>query len=515
VSELRISPGGELQAPEDLAPIDEKELGTRLLRLVDQQHEWVNRRVESVEFCDDKATRHSVSVDFTIPEPAPYLVQSGRRVGVLVPLALLGKQALVGFDVFDENGRSLPLLNASQSDNIVAHGLIRVARWVIHGDANTPLDDNIENEIKLIVGGKQGARRAKDNFEEAPRDDPHHFKLGRDSIFRPQLDRYERGFLMLVLLQAEAGERRVLKFRYSEAFTRQGGPWRLLIGEPEVAQLNLPSVKDGGYHLEVDLPSGVRVVNARVATHERTDEEKRYKSPKANVQIVGSKVHLCVRYFPTNAPETLAKISLRAARLGWFSGACCCAWIIAAILGMGAFLFRTHTLAALGGQPAIANTGATLLLVIPAVFATLLVRSSEHAMVAHLLRVIRVLLAASGLLAYSAAATLFLAHSDLKMRRSWSVYALLATISAVTITLGLLTPAIGRLRARLPIIFGGALTCVAAGAYLFHASTMGPLWGATLIGGVLAGASLLIGFAVAWRTALRERAATGEAGESA
>ncbi len=485
-------------------------IGTLILALADRPEEWIHRRVESVEFCDDKTVRRSVSVDFTLPDRVPCLVLSGNRVAQLVPLARLRKQALVGFDVFDEDGRSVPLLTAIQTGKIVADGLIHIARQIIHGDANRPLDETIEKDIRQITRDERGAKKARNRLlqrtADPNRSEPSRsqlFDLAHDLSFAMLIRRYYRVFLMVVQLEGDGCSRRILKFRCTEPFERSGGPWRLLVGEPDVAQLNVPAAQEGGYHLEIDLPSGVRVVDVSMSTHkEKKAQETDEEQPSFHERIVGSKIHLCVHKVPIEASDAFANAALRAARLGWFGGACFCAWLIAIVLGIGDFWVRTHNhISALG----TANTGVTLLLVIPGVFATLLVRYAEHPMVAHLLRAIRLILAVSALLAYSAAGTLVLARSDMQIRRLWAVYALLAIFIAITITVGLLTPPMRHPLARLPIVLGGLFLSAASGTYLLSVSTSGPLWTATLSCAALAVVCLVPGFSVAFRTSRKTK----------
>jgi hypothetical protein len=59
--------------------------------------DWVNRRVEQLEFLDTRAVRWQVSVDFVLPENAPLINVGGRKFR-LVPLTSWEKSDLVAFD---------------------------------------------------------------------------------------------------------------------------------------------------------------------------------------------------------------------------------------------------------------------------------------------------------------------------------------------------------------------------------------------------------------------------------
>jgi hypothetical protein len=455
--------GSEQSIPGIEQPSDESELGTLVLALTDRAQEWVHRRVESVEFRDDRTVRRSVSVDFTLPDWAPSVTLAKNHVVRLVPLAHLKKRPLVGFDVFDEAGQSVPLLTATQTGRVVAEGLVASARKLVHGGLTRTLQPSLEQDLRAITGDNlEEAREARHSILHCG-DDDERSKLAGNRGFRMLTGRYQRSFLMLVPLQDEERARRVLKFRYIEPFKRTGGPWRLLVGEPHLARFEAPGVQEGGgYHLEIDLPDGVRVTSVSLGTGDQRTQEEDDDSPSTDRQVVGSKIHLCVRYFPYDA-KAEAQTGLRATRSGWLGSACFSAWLIAIILGVGDVWLRTHAKAQ---YPNISSTGVTLLLVIPGIFASLLARHAEHAMVAHLLRAIRSLLVTCSLLIYVAAGTLLMARTEAQLRRSWAIYATLATLIAVIVTVGMLTPPLRRRLVRLLIVVGSLLFSGASALYL-------------------------------------------------
>jgi hypothetical protein len=463
LSDTGLLAGAEQGVPGVDQPSDESELGTLLLALTDRAQEWVHRRVESVEFRDDRTVLRSVSVDFTLPDWAPSVTLAKNHVVRLVPLAHLKKRPLVGLDVFDEAGQSIPLLTGTQTGRMVAEGLVAFARKLVHGGLTGTLQPSLEQDLRAITG---------DNLEEARKawhsilhcgDDDERLKLASNRGFRMLTGRYQRNFLMLIPLQDEERARRVLKFRYVEPFRRTGGPWRLLVGEPHLARFEAPGVQEGGgYHLEIDLPDGVRVTSVSLGTGDQRTQAEDDDRPSTDRQVVGSKVHLCVRYFPYDA-RAEAQTGLRATRSGWLASACFSVWLIAIILAVGDVWLRSHAKAQ---YPNISSTGVTLLLVIPGIFASLLARHAEHAMVAHLLRAIRSLLVTCSLLIYVAAGTLLMARTEAQLRRSWAVYATLATLIAVIVTVGLLTPPLRRRLVRLLIVVGSLLLSGASGLYL-------------------------------------------------
>ena len=86
----------------------EAEKGLALLRLMAEAADadaeslhWVKRRVEQLEFLDERAIRWRVSVDFEVPGTAP-ITRVADQDFRLVPLTSWEKDNLVAFDLRDE-----------------------------------------------------------------------------------------------------------------------------------------------------------------------------------------------------------------------------------------------------------------------------------------------------------------------------------------------------------------------------------------------------------------------------
>jgi hypothetical protein len=121
------------RVPEEAEPVSEEtRMGVVLLRLQAQaadfrkpEFNWVNRRVELMEFLDTRAVRRHVSVDFDVPADAPSILV-GEQQFRLVPITNLPKGSLVAFDITDENGSALWLPTSDYSSKILAS---TVAYW--------------------------------------------------------------------------------------------------------------------------------------------------------------------------------------------------------------------------------------------------------------------------------------------------------------------------------------------------------------------------------------------------
>jgi hypothetical protein len=118
-------------------------MGATLLRLQAQaadpsmpEFNWVNRRVECLEFLDTRAVRRYISVDFNVPADAPRILV-GELQFRLVPITNLPKGNLVTFDLRDENGSALWLPTSEFSSNILASTTAYFARRILHTDSLT------------------------------------------------------------------------------------------------------------------------------------------------------------------------------------------------------------------------------------------------------------------------------------------------------------------------------------------------------------------------------------------
>src|SRR5258708_24298535 len=109
-------------------------LGPALLDLLLKRRVWVHRRVERIEFIADVRVRRLISVDFTLPVWESYKIATKVLPAgfAIVPVALLRKSLLRGFDLRDVNGSSLPVLTMRQNQLLGAALIIGRALAVGH-----------------------------------------------------------------------------------------------------------------------------------------------------------------------------------------------------------------------------------------------------------------------------------------------------------------------------------------------------------------------------------------------
>lgn len=129
---------------EEAEPVSEEtRMGVVLLRLQAQaadsskpEFNWVNRRVECMEFLDTRAVRRHISVDFDVPADSPSILVGDQRFR-LAPITNLPKGSLVAFDIKDENGSALWLPTSDYSSHILASTVAYWAKSILGTDSLT------------------------------------------------------------------------------------------------------------------------------------------------------------------------------------------------------------------------------------------------------------------------------------------------------------------------------------------------------------------------------------------
>jgi hypothetical protein len=232
---------------------------------------WVHRRVEQVEFIDDRSVRRRVSVDFELPENEPSRQINWTPMD-LVPLALLRKQPLVGFDLHDEAGLSIPLFTRQQNAFVAWSLLAAVGEAAArNGGFPLPLPLDVLSDLRLISSERptQAARALRTFIKPGRRESkPLRRALMRDEVFSSLAEALTDNFLLLVLVEHGESTRRIFKFSYVEPLPWP--PFRLLFRQdprglvwltrlrlgltPIPLDFEVPSINEAGsFHFEVRL----------------------------------------------------------------------------------------------------------------------------------------------------------------------------------------------------------------------------------------------------------------------
>jgi hypothetical protein len=291
--------------------------GRATLRLFIESANWVGRRVETIEFLDDRTVRRRVSVNYVVPETSLVLQRGSDAVRIL-PIAALRRKSLINFHFKDQDDRPIPLLGLRENQAIT---LSLISAWAALAlDAGpgecrdlaarfTP-DSKAYGVIKDIVEGDQDELNnawfvfqgtlGDTSSANAPDDGLSDIDrrmlacLRADPCFGMVFERLAHNWLLLASDGGVPGEHRIVKFSYDEPLTARysdagykphpktadGGDlrpryelgrrrgWRhdLLAGlglRAALVRLPVPGAElASSYHLEVAAPHGASIVEA-------------------------------------------------------------------------------------------------------------------------------------------------------------------------------------------------------------------------------------------------------------
>jgi hypothetical protein len=210
--------------PWPLSPAEWDELitcrtcGLLLLRGFIGISDWVVRRVEGIQFVDDRTVRRRVSVDYTVPREAVMLRVGEQRARVL-PLALMRRKNMINFDFNDHDGRPMPLMGLRQNQALTLAVVRAWADATLEEEAreNWPrLPRDLGELLDDIVAGDQAElTNAYLALEERKESSPHLI----DDRLTALLERLAGNFVLFAIDPTEPGTRRIVKWSYDEPLT--------------------------------------------------------------------------------------------------------------------------------------------------------------------------------------------------------------------------------------------------------------------------------------------------------
>jgi hypothetical protein len=153
--------------------------GERLLALADQEHleQWVRRRVENVNFHDDRAIQHEVELHVDLRYVDPRIHTCAPKTDVLLlPLMTLKREGHTAIDIFDSDGSRIGRVNRAEERKLVADGI--ACRMVGHESStlpdvrlavfeyiNEPLSPTLRRASKLRVWLSDALRAAAQHLD--------------------------------------------------------------------------------------------------------------------------------------------------------------------------------------------------------------------------------------------------------------------------------------------------------------------------------------------------------------
>jgi hypothetical protein len=426
-----------------------------VVQLLLYSSDWVLRRVESFRFVDEHTVRRQMSIDFCLPRRSTSemgmdlaAVDTMLRLGsAAVPITTLRKEKLTDLDLWDEDGRTLPMTTTSENGEVASHALASLA-WLVansFGEDWTPMPEQATRALDgvatlpareanllldcMIDGVDRHVPRLA--LYEPPSNGPdrrsnearalHELVAGVRAIEAAHLGHRLRAvlgdaslqslarqlatdFIVLMDLGNAAHERRIVKLAYEEQVAlpseRRQQQSRSRRARRRIAErccwlpkaYNLDTFAVGtaeSHHVEFEAPQHTDVVDAfmRAAYYETQGTRRVQRSATSRHDHRNNRhAHLHLRKLPAEA-QADAFVSFRASPGGVLYQACLLAWCIFALLLLGRG--ELHGLQT--------DAAAALLLAVPTALAAYIARPSEHPVASQALSGVRVLVGLSGL----------------------------------------------------------------------------------------------------------------------
>jgi hypothetical protein len=392
-------------------PVDLEQLGALCADLLDDTPPWIHRRKETVSIIDESALKRQLSVDFTLcdcPSHDEWTKLTDQIFGdrlAAAPLFLLEKRPawLMGFDLKDESGRSLPLMTSGDNAVLSAAMLEQIARQYLK-KKGLPLSPTVAEMLKSLArGSRADAERWLRRMEyplgsDAAEDRMAMSELWRDLDMRWWLLTIAEASVVLVIYEKSSAHRRVLKLAYDEPLGIQPKLRSRFGWAPFKTWIVSPFIEGERYHLEVRAPPGMRLTRAALA-----DDE--HEQPKVDNDLT-RRAHLYVDN-ANRAGGAIADIWLRVSGQGFLGGAALSSLLV--VLAITACIHWSH------GIAENSTSAPALLLLLPAVIASYVGRPGQHPLTTHLLAIPRwALVLGAGGAAYYAAIRLALAGASPK-----------------------------------------------------------------------------------------------------
>lgn len=402
--------------------------GEKVLDLLADPARWIHRRVERVEFADDRFARHRVSVDFSLPPEAERVADIGGQPVFLAPLFLLpkdhpkpeaepGRSVLAVYsnlDLADGTGAAVPLVSRRTGSKIA--GAILVARALqILG----PEIGDLRNRITgIAVSDSLAVGTPSLHYVMEERCDPNDDRtfLRLDPTFSELAYAFASHWLVVYpILNPHPLERTIIKLAYNKLNQPTQGSlgteilkglgWKSTIHGTRLTQIGGAA----SYHLEIKLPPELEATEVGIYGRPYklgwggTSTISAMRRPEPHGYFIRQpEIIPEAHIYLTGGPERRiggAWAKLRARRSGFLIGAFVATGVISLTLFLYAAYARDIELAtSIGGSSA----AITALLLIPTLVAAYIARPGEHATTSRMLRLLRFLLVADGGLTFIA-----------------------------------------------------------------------------------------------------------------
>jgi hypothetical protein len=403
--------------------------------------EWVNRRVDGVEFVDDRTVIRRTSLDFTLPA---YAAPSDEERAVwLLPLTYVAKKTLAQLDVRDASGSAIPILTAQENADLTVEALCMLAGAELLA-ADPSSDLSVVEQIRPLIS--EVVRNPADIAEQAkcrigemiagtcPETEGLR-ALGEDGFFLDFVGIFETSFVMVAVAEVPVGGRSILKFCYADDISAVSNDARSrrerfkdrMGWTPNTYEFDVPGAPlASSFHFELHAPIGTTVSECAIFDPTADDDDGQFVSFDRDGR---STVH--VRAPAGSSDLCVTRVNLRASRVGWLRT--CLSASIAIALLMTVTTWRLDGLVSTNVRNRPSVDVAAVLLTVVAVLAALIVRAGEHPLTSRLLFWARVAALSVTAQPFLAACMLAFGPSGSALKSFWALSAAWSVLGAAAL----------------------------------------------------------------------------------
>jgi hypothetical protein len=378
---------------EVIAQLSSDPAAKAMLEMILTTPDWIHRRSERVSFLDGSTTRRRTTVDLTVPFSAFEIrpVSSGVTYRLLL-VDIAAKVPLVSFDIRNEAGEPIPVLSRTQNGILASNVLIGFAGVVAAGFDRVLSPQHLEELHAVACGGAVAAAAALHSL----RNGELKLLFEESEVLDSLAATLVRNFLLVCAVPVRVGERRVVKVSYDEqeegveddGRTRWHKTAEVLGVRTTPWSVPCGSLPDGeSYHLEVDVPPQIEVVN-RSLVHRPDGDVQPVETDAIRFVNTNNGVHLNVS---RAGDASFDPDALRGPMLQVWMRAQISTWLLTAFLtttAVSVMLWATWPL--LDEEPPAGTDPAALLAGIVALLLVLVNQPAEHPLSARLLGPARV-----------------------------------------------------------------------------------------------------------------------------
>jgi hypothetical protein len=397
---------------------DVPKLGAIAVQLGAQMPEWIRRRKTTYTFVDDSTILQRMSVDLVLPVRTWFGDSHAprERDTIYIPVGIAEKKTFSGFSITDREGNAVSLLNTYEDGTLAAAGFDAL---IARPSGADPVPGRLRSDLRAAITSPD-ASVGETRMGAAVRH-------GLDAIdvlmpgtqYRALLDDLQGGFMMMIPVIYEAGASHLFKVEWSTRFLwsgeRVGSRARTVAASLGLIdkRLRFPALDIGtahSTHFEFVAPEDVHILEGILDTG-RPDQMPVTEPSQPRVDL-HTGVADWENPIASRADRATASIALVPRTGGPFAAIVVLAWLTCLVLAA-----VTERVAQLDAQ-----TMSAVILVVPAVLATYLVRQGEHIVTGRLLGGIRAIGLWVGALALVAAVLIGvgdLRRSDASPHASW------------------------------------------------------------------------------------------------